>query len=64
MATRPWIGLAAGEAAGVANEAQYGKNFNLGHLAFITAGVMAGYGLAKWEKRKPKGRAEAWKGPR
>jgi hypothetical protein len=54
MATRPWIGLAAGEVAGVANEAHYGKNFNVGHLAFISAGVIAGYGLAKWERHKGK----------
>jgi hypothetical protein len=51
MATRPWVGLAAGEAAGMANEARYGNNFNVGHLAFITAGAIAGYGLAKWERR-------------
>ncbi len=50
VATRPWIGLAAGEAAGIVNESRYGSNFNLGHLAFITGGALAGYGLARWEK--------------
>lgn len=51
MATRPWIGLLAGEAAGVANEARYGSHFNVGHLAFITAGTLAGYGVAKLSRR-------------
>lgn len=50
MASRPWIGLLAGEAAGIANEARYGKNFNKTHLVYISAGALAGYGLAKWEK--------------
>jgi hypothetical protein len=50
VATRPWIGLAAGEAAGIINESRYGSNFNFGHLAFITGGALAGYGLARWEK--------------
>lgn len=52
MATKPWIGLAAGEAAGIANEARYGKNFNYGHLAIISAGALTGYALAKWEKHE------------
>lgn len=50
MATKPWIGLLAGEAAGVANEARYGRHFNVGHLVVISAGALTGYGLAKWEK--------------
>lgn len=48
---RPWVGLVAGEAAGIANEARYGKNFNMGHLAVITAGSLASYGILKLMKR-------------
>jgi len=51
FASKPWIGLLAGEAAGVANEARYGRSFNMLHLAVISAGALTGYGLAKWEKR-------------
>lgn len=52
MASRPWIGLLAGEAAGVANEARYGSHFNVGHLAVISAGALAGYGIARLSHRK------------
>lgn len=52
MASRPWIGLVAGEAAGVANEARYGRNFNMVHLAVISAGALTGYGLAKWARHE------------
>ena len=51
MASKPWIGLLAGEAAGVANECRYGSHFNVGHLAFISAGALAGYGVAKLSHR-------------
>jgi len=51
---RPWVGLLAGEAAGIGNEARYGKNFNWGHLAVISAGAVTGYGLAKWERHVQK----------
>ena len=51
MATKPWIGLLAGEAAGIANETRYGSHFNVGHLAFISAGALAGYGVAKLSHR-------------
>jgi hypothetical protein len=51
FATKPWIGLLAGETAGIANEAHYGRNFNMVHLAVISAGALTGYGLSKWEKR-------------
>lgn len=54
MASRPWIGLLAGECAGVANEARYGRNFNWGHLAVISAGALTGYALAKLEKHEAK----------
>jgi hypothetical protein len=62
IATRPAVGFWAAEAAGIANEARYGKNFNVGHLAVITAGAGVGYGLARWEKhvaRKAEARAQA-----
>lgn len=48
---RPWLGLLAGEAAGIANEARYGSHFNTTHLAYISAGALAGYGLAKLAHR-------------
>lgn len=52
MATnRPWVGLVAGSAAGVANEARYGKNFNITHLAFIEAGTLAGWEISRLSKR-------------
>lgn len=51
MATKPWIGLLAGEAAGIANEARYGSHFNAGHLAYISAGALAGYGMAKLSQK-------------
>jgi hypothetical protein len=50
IATKPAIGFWAAEAAGIANEARYKGNFNVGHLAVITTGAGVGYGLAKWEK--------------
>jgi hypothetical protein len=49
--TKPWIGLLAGEAAGVANEARYGKNFNMGHLAVISAGALTSYAICKLVQR-------------
>jgi hypothetical protein len=52
--TRPWIGLVTGEAAGIANEARYGRNFNVGHLAVISAGAVASYGLIKLIKHYEK----------
>ena len=51
VATKPWIGLLAGEAAGIANEARYGSNFNKTHLLYISAGALVSYGLVKLEKR-------------
>jgi hypothetical protein len=51
VATKPWIGLLAGEAAGIANEARYGQNFNKTHLLYISAGSLVSYGLVKLEKR-------------
>lgn len=45
---RPWIGLAAGVGAGIANEARYGSNFNVCHLAVISAGAFGAYALNKW----------------
>jgi hypothetical protein len=64
MATKPWIGLLAGEAAGFANEARYGNHFNLGHLAVISAGAFAGYGLARWEKHLARKNAEKYRSAR
>lgn len=57
MAThRPWIGLVAGTAAGIANEARYGKNFNAKHLLCIEAGAVIGWQLTKWSNRVEKRR--------
>lgn len=51
MASKPWIGLAAASAAGVANEARYGSHFSVSHLAFIEAGALAGWELARISHR-------------
>lgn len=58
MATKPWIGLLAAEGAGVANEARYGSHFNVKHLAVINVGAIAGWELARLEKRSAR-RAKA-----
>lgn len=47
---RPWIGLVAGFAAGVANEARYGSHFNGYHLSLIGAGSLTSYGINKLER--------------
>jgi hypothetical protein len=46
---RPWAGLLAGFAAGIANEARYGSHFNAYHLSLIGAGSIASYGVNKLE---------------
>jgi len=51
LATRPWIGLAAGVGAGVADEARYGSHFNVGHLAIISAGSLVGYEINRWQRK-------------
>jgi hypothetical protein len=47
LSNRPALGLVAGLSAGVINEARYGRNFNVYHLALISAGALAGYGISR-----------------
>jgi len=55
---KPWLGLASGIAAGVADEAYHKSEpqgvFAGSHLAVISAGALLGYGVTKLEKHLEK----------